>query len=241
MAFVAVIGVISCKGDPTSGLRNGVDHLLASPLQLFVDEGAAKNVVVTAVDLPGNLVGTRFTLGTIGAGISVVADDSFNLVYDNNGNLVRPGTPTRVRYIVTGTANTADTYFKVSAGGKSDSIAVRVLPVNLPSPPLSATTPAPGDTLSLALAAPYRFTDSSTVTIVFPGDTVSGVITGLAADSRTLSFIPPPGVSGGTVTVDNVVLDYAQQAETFTITAAGVLTTTSGLPATPSSGPGTTR
>jgi hypothetical protein len=125
---VAALAALACQGDPTGDLRQGLDHLIAAPSVLFVGNGQTQNVVVTAVDAEGSEISANFRLGTIGAGLTVVQDDSFNLVYDNQGHLVQPSSPTRVRYLVTGTAAGATSEFTVAAGGKELAITVQVQP-----------------------------------------------------------------------------------------------------------------
>ncbi|HXI20015.1 MAG TPA: hypothetical protein VNH46_02970 [Gemmatimonadales bacterium] len=223
--LAAVIGVLSCKGDPTSDLRNGVDHLLADPGALFADSGATKNVVVTAVDAQGNLLGTHFALGTVGAGITVVEDDSFNLVYDNNGNLVRPSDPTRARYIVTTTVNTASTSFTVTAGGKSITIPVRVLPASVPSPTVSNNTPGLGDTVTMTLPAPFIFLPTTGIVIFNATDTSAAAVVNISADGRTIFFVPRPGIATSNVAISGFGLDYAPTAAGFNSDAIGTIAT----------------
>src|SRR5512147_637419 len=93
MALV-LAGVAACKGDPTGELRNGVDHLVATPSAIFLTPGTSTNVLVEAVDEQGNRESTHFTLGTVSPEIDVAIDSSFGHIIDNNGNFVLPETVT---------------------------------------------------------------------------------------------------------------------------------------------------
>ena len=71
VVLAVALAALSCKGDPTDSLRNGVDHLVATPSAIFLVPGETFSVLVEAVDEQGNRQGTSFNLGTVGAGISV--------------------------------------------------------------------------------------------------------------------------------------------------------------------------
>ena len=101
--LVALAGVLSCSGDPTSSLRNGVDHLLATPSALYVDNNGDKLVVITAVDAQGNTLAEHFAVGSVGTGITVVEDSTY-LPVNKNGVLVQPSSNTSARFIVTPSA-----------------------------------------------------------------------------------------------------------------------------------------
>jgi hypothetical protein len=201
VVLAAALGAISCKGDPTGDLRNGVDHLIATPSALYIDNAGTENVVVEAVDEQGNRVASSFQLGTVGAGITVARDNSYNQVYDKNGNLVQPSTPTRVQYNVTADLYTAS-QFVVSAGGKSITIPVRTTPATLDTP-LSTTTPNIGDTVTVTAPAGLEFDPAnSEVTI---GGTAAAII---SRSATAISFVPAPG-STGPVSVSEVTPTYA--------------------------------
>jgi hypothetical protein len=103
----------------------------------------------------------------------------------------------------------------VSANGESLVIPVAITPANLPGT-FSTTTPNVGDTVTFTAAPPLKFSPSSTVN--FGG--VAAIVTGIAADSSTISFLPAPG-STGNPEITGVRLSYL---------ASGVdLTATSGL------------
>ena len=220
VVLAVALAALSCKGDPTDSLRNGVDHLVATPSSVFLVPGESFGILVEAVDEQGNRQGTSFNLGTVGAGITVVEDDSFNLVFDKNGNQVKPKSWPRVQYVVTANANTANSSFVVSAGGKNLTIPVRIIPADLVQGTLSNAAPALGDTLTITAAAPFKFTPSSVASA--PGGPI--VTLGISADSTQLTFIPGPSIAGA-VSVTNTRLTYAPTIGPFTITSTAALAT----------------
>jgi hypothetical protein len=201
--MVLAAGLVSCSGDPTESLRNGVDQLLADPSEMIVDQATTELVVVQAFDEQGNAVQARFSV-TAAPGITVTFDSSFNRVFDANGKLKPQNPATRVRYIVQGDVVGASS-FTVTGGGKSTTIAVRV------PPPAVAATIAPaapgfGDTITVTLPAPATFAfdpaDTASVATTIGGNTCR-VITVNAARTA-LSCIPLPG-SVGAVLLKNVL------------------------------------
>lgn len=220
VVLAAAVAMVSCKGDPTGDLRNGIDHLIAKPGAMFIHPDSSKNVLVEAVDKQGNRLAATFTLGNVGAGITVVPDDSFNLVYDTKGNLVPPKNWTRVQYIVTGVTNSSSSSFVVTAGGKTITIPVRVVPDSAPGTATSSSTPNVGDTVSLTAPANFLFTPASVVS----NDSAVIATVGISADSTTIQFIPGPGAFGP-VTVSGLVVQYATSISGYTMTSSNSITT----------------
>lgn len=201
MALV-LAGAVACKGDPTGDLRNGVDHLIATPSAIFLSRGGVTNVLVEAVDEQGNREGTPFTLANVSPEIAVVVDSSFNEVVDNDGNVGLPKAPTRLRYAVSPIAPVGNASFEVRAGGHSIVIPVRLVPDSVAAA-FSSATPALGDTVTLTTAAPFTLGPTAAVTAGgFPAIIVSQT-------ASTIRFIPFPGGAAGPLTVNGVGLDYA--------------------------------
>ncbi|MFN8650785.1 MAG: hypothetical protein U0133_02635 [Gemmatimonadales bacterium] len=199
---LVLAGVLGCKGDPTGDLRNGVDHLTATPSAIFLGPTGSNNVVIQAVDEQGNPETVRFTLGEVSPELDVVVDSAFNQVVDNNGTIGLPTKATRIRYIVTPTAGVGDAAFEVKADGHSIRIPVRLVPDSLTAT-FSSAAPALGDTVTLTTAAPFAFADTATVT-------VGGSDVILVSQTPTaIRFIPAPGSGAGPVTVNGVGLSYA--------------------------------
>jgi len=201
--MVLAAGLLSCSGDPTESLRNGVDQLVADPSEIILDSAATERVLVQAFDEQGNAVEARFS-ATAGAGITVTFDSSFNRVFDANGNLKPQNPATRVRYIVEGDAVGA-TSFTVSGGGKSTTISVRVPPPTIPAT-ISNLTPAPGDTLTITLPAPATFAfdpaDTASIAMTIGGNACK--ILTVSAGNNSVTCVPLPG-SIGPVSLKNVL------------------------------------
>lgn len=195
LPFVLLAGLMSCKGDPTDSLRNGVDQLLADPSQIILDSASTQSVIVSALDEQGNQVSAKFSATATG-GVSVVFDTTYNRVYDTEGNLKPQNPATHVRYIVSGNA-VGNASVTVNAGGKSVTIPVRVPPASLPAT-ISNGTPNAGDTITIALPAPatFNFTagDTSTIGVTIGGNACR--IVSVTAGNSTVGCVPLPGSTG---------------------------------------------
>lgn len=201
-SIALVLAVVACKGDPTGDLRNGVDHLIATPSAIFLSGGLPTNVLIEAVDEQGNREGTTFSLGTVSPIVDVVVDTTFGRIVNNAGDLVFPDKPTRLRYSVSPVAPTGSGSFTVRAGGHEITVPVRLVPDSV-NAALSSATPAAGDTVTLTLAAPFQLRDGASADI---GGTHAITIDQTAT---TLRVVPLPGGTNGPVTVNGVALDYA--------------------------------
>jgi hypothetical protein len=219
VVLAAAVGAFaSCKGDPTEDLRQGVDHLVANPTVLFIDEGLSQNVIVEARDAQGNQVGTQFTLGNVGTGISVVRDTTFNPVYAGE-KLTAPGTVTRARFTVTALQQVS-TSFQVRAGGRTIDISVATIPATAAAV-FAPANPNIGDTITITAPGSLKFTPASTVT--FAAGACAVVPGSLAADSTSLRCIPFPG-STGTATLGNMVTTYSTPGPLSVTAASGIVT-----------------
>lgn len=209
VVLAAMLATLSCKGDPTSSLRNGVDHLIAVPSAIYVGNSTTKTVLVTAYDAQGNALATNFSVASVGPNITVTPDDSFNLVYNTSGQLVPPKNWTRAQFIV-GVSVFDTSSFVITAGGKSVTIPVRTAAASLTGP-VSNLSPNNGDTVTITAPANLNF-DAAASLVIFASDTA--VVTDRT--TSTISFVPPPGASGP-ATVTKVGLDYEPTAGTFSV------------------------
>src|SRR5262245_57473326 len=125
--FSAAFGVLACHGDPTDSLRNGVDHLTASPTDITINNGDSVAVTVQAVDEQGNVIESDFTGSSADPLVDFKRDDGFLPVYNDQNQLVPPTSPSRARFFVKALGVTASTV-TVSAGGKSRDLRVVTLP-----------------------------------------------------------------------------------------------------------------
>ena len=88
--LTAALGALACSGDPTADLRNGIDHLTASPTDIQVSQGDSVAITVQAIDEQGNVVATDFTGTTADPQLDFQKDNSFIPVYDAENHLVPP-------------------------------------------------------------------------------------------------------------------------------------------------------
>jgi Bacterial pre-peptidase C-terminal domain len=201
--MVLAAGLLSCSGDPTESLRNGVAQLTADPTQIILAQGSTVRVLVQAFDEQGNAVEAKFS-ATAAAGITITFDSSFNRVFDANGKLLPQNPATRVRYVVEGDAVGASS-FTVSGGGKSITVPVRVPPPAIAAT-ISPATPSFGDTITITLPAPAKFdfdpADTNSVLTTIGGNECK--ILGVSMTRDTLSCVPLPG-SVGAVQLKNVL------------------------------------
>ena len=233
VVLAAALGAISCKGDPTDSLRNGIDHLVANPSVLFIGApDSTQSVLIEAVDDQGNRLSGTFAFVSATAGLSVVEDDSFNFVYNSNGQLARPKNWTRARFNVTTVSASGFESAVFSAGGKQITVPVRLVAATVPAFTLSTAAANAGDTVIATAPANFRFTPASVAT------GTGGVLVGLgnSADSSTTSFIVGPSLNGP-VTITGLGLQYAPTVKTYSATSGGTLTTppVTSFPATYSS------
>jgi hypothetical protein len=202
---IALLGMAGCSSDPTGDLRNGPEKLIASPSQLFLDNGRSATVEVGAVDEQGNPIEAAYVATNVGSNLSVKRDSTFLPVFVNDSQLEPPAEAPRFRFIVTANAFGASS-FTVEGAGKSIVIPVQVVPNTDFAATFSTTTPALGETIVLTAAPGTHFTDSSLVII---GDTLNPPRTlAVAPDGSTISFLLPPNVNSP-VSVTNVVADAA--------------------------------
>lgn len=211
LPLVLVGALVSCSGDPTGDLRNGTDHLTASPSSLFVRSDSTKGVIIGAVDEQGNQLSGDFKLGAVTGPFTVAFDSTYAPVYGGNGQLDPQKNPTSVRYIVTPTANTGVGTFTVTTKGKEIMIPIRIKP-NFGLTTLSNASPALGDTVTATLGPNLEFTDSSAVTVAH-GVTARGF--NISPDNKTIQFLVGPGAQNDTVSFSNVKLTYAPEIGAF--------------------------
>jgi hypothetical protein len=191
---LVLLAGVGCSGDPTGDLQNGVDHLTATPNQMFIELGASKTVLVSGFDAQGNPQSLDYEVTDPGTGITVTRDTTFRPDFVNDSTLEVPATSPTFRFIVTSSAYTA-TKFTVSAGGKSVDVAVQVVPQAQIAATLSEETALLGDTVTITAAAGTSFDAASK--IFFGGDTNRvATVTERDPGGQFIKFIPPPSVAG---------------------------------------------
>jgi len=226
--LAAIIGITSCSGDPTANLRDGVSQLTATPNSILVNQGDSTQVIVSPIDGQGGEVAISGGITvTSGAGVTAHNDPTYRMTFDKNGNLTQPATQSRFRVFVRGD-DMGNTSVSISGGGKSIDIPVVVLPAgaSLRSATLSTTTPNVGDTVTITASAPWKFTDSSVVTVGDTSKRVQPVTLSVAADGSSAKFIVGPGYTTDTVTVSNAIVTYAAPTvPTYHLSGSALMTT----------------
>jgi hypothetical protein len=225
LAVLAIgVGSWACKGDPQGDLRTDPDKVIASPSSMFVRQGEPELVLIEVVDLQGNeLAASDFTLTSNNAGVVVVEDTTFNLVFDANGDGVRPDPWTRARYEVTGN-DFVSTTLTATALGRTLEIPIRVVPATALAFGISNLTPPLGDTVTFTAAPNTLFTDSSVVS--FPGD-VSPIcncgpeVVSVDPTGATMQVLLGPNMNGP-ATVTNVQVGF-DPSLVFTVNSADVV------------------
>ena len=197
VALFALLAVAGCSSEPTDDLRGGIDHLEASPTQLFIEVGQTKLVQVGAVDAQGNPLEFAYEVTETGPGISVRRDTTFLPIFVDDSTLQAPATAARFRFIVEGNSYTSSS-FTVEAGGESVVVPVQVIPQAGLAATFDDDTVDLGQSVTLTAPAGTTFTEDAFLTI--GADT----LTILSQDATTFVFIPPPSVNSP-VTINGVV------------------------------------
>ena len=224
--FTAALGIVACKGDPTDSLRNGIDHLTASPTNITINNGDSVAVTIQAVDEQGNALASDFTGTSADPLIDFRKDNSFLPVYNDQNQLIPPTSPTRARFFVKALGVTASTV-TVSAGGKSRDLSVVTLPTVFGGT-YSANVSNVGllDTVTVTPPAGLSFDVNVPPTIT--GAPGNPLVIDFTASS--LSFIPA-GATNGPLTVQ-VNLDYAGPGLVATLTDTTIVNKPGGGAAT---------
>jgi hypothetical protein len=181
----------ACSGDPTDSFRGSVAEVTARPTSLFIERGQTKQVVVSAVDEQGNPLLDDISVSG-GAGLTIVEDTTYLQTTTNPQ-------PVKTEKAFNVTANDlTSTSFTVSAGGKSVDVAVKATPpaAEVPVVTVASSGPNASDPAVLTVPAPYVFPSDADVFWLSGADTLRGIITDLGADSRSVTVLPPPGVTG---------------------------------------------
>ena len=217
----ALLLALGCSGDPTEPLRAGISRIEATPSQLFLQLGESKTVEVTAVDDQGNAISSTYEATEVGAGISVRRDSTFLPVFVNDSQLSVPAEAPTMRFVVTAD-NYGATTFKLGTGETTVTIPVQVIASTVLDAQISNLTPALGEVVTITAPAGISFTDTSTIT--FTGAPTQPAEVTVAADHKSITFLPPPNILNAQATIGFVVSD-ASPAQVFSPNTAGRITT----------------
>lgn len=221
LALAAAAGALwGCGDDPLAEGAGGVAKLVADPVAVFIPQGDTRTVTVEALDAQGGARQTTFEITGVGAGITAEIDESFVPVFDPEGNLVPPTSPTKVRILVTAVDLTSSE-FTVSAGGQSITIDVRATPVVLAAT-FSNNTPAWGEVVTITAPSGAAFSDDAEIS--FATGAADPLIVERDPAGAFIRFIPAPGTTG-VATVSGVFLSFAPDAGEFTLETIETVTT----------------
>ena len=189
--LAACVGLWSCSSDPTAD-EAGVPYKIVSlPSVVFVKQDSSELIGFQLVDQLDGQIPETWTVGANTANFSVALDPSFRPVYNPDGTLTLPDEQTEVRATITGLALGVSS-LTVSAGGKSLTVTVNVIPGTLYAT-FAPAAPAPGDTVTMTMPPTLRLTPASVIT--FPGNLAPVIVSTPAerlADSSTIRFISAP-------------------------------------------------
>jgi hypothetical protein len=214
---LVLLAGIGCKGDPTGDLQNGMDHLTATPSQMFLQPGESKTVIVSGFDAQGNPQPADYVVTDPGTNITVKRDSTFLPDYVNDSTLQAPATAPTFRFIVTSTGYGA-TSFTVTAQGKSVTVPVQNAATTVLDAQVSDTQPALGEVVTITLPAGVSFSPTTTVTLA---DTlaVQPFAVTIAPDNKSLTFLPPPNMTSAQLVISDVVSDAVPGAPFSPVTA----------------------
>ena len=214
----------ACNTESTAVEGGDATRLVVDPEAMFIEQGEVKTLLVRTVDQQGGALDAPVSIGSVGTGISVVADSGFRPIYNANGELVYNTFNHELRLLVTG-EDLASTSFEVSAGEFTETVTVVVLPEVLAGT-LSNTNPAINEVVTLT--APEGFTFAPTSEISFQIGDRDAEILSVAGDGSSISFRSFPG-SAGPLTVSDVTPGYHpslsipfENQETVALAAGGL-------------------
>jgi len=223
--LAACVGAWACTSDPTSDEAGKASAIEALPTAVVLKQDSSQFISFRLVDELGGTLAENWTFTNSSTLFSVTLDSTYRPVYGGSGDsvLVLPEKQTEVRATIKGLILGAGS-FTVSAGGKSLSVPVSVVPGVL-NATFTPANPTPGQTVTITMPPELRLTPTSVIT--FPGN-LNPVSVVIAADSQSATFINAP-TTDTTARVTNV---YNTQFPTLPVatynTAAKVTGTMSG-------------
>ncbi|HSE27660.1 MAG TPA: hypothetical protein VLA95_05480 [Gemmatimonadales bacterium] len=219
--LAAAAGVVwGCGDDPLAEGAGDNLQLVGDPTALFITAGDLERMVVELKDAQGTSVQTTFAISNVSSGISVEVDESFVPVFSPDGELLPPTSPTRVRLNITA-ANIPPSIesFDVTAEGQTKTFTIQIAPADMAAT-FSTLTPGIGEVVTVTASSGLLFTEGTHVS--FPGFP-DAIVTDVAADGSTISFIAVPG-SMGVPSFSEVATTALAPNLTFTVPATSEMT-----------------
>lgn len=194
--LAACLGLWSCSSDPTADQAGVPFKVVALPSIVFIKQDSSQLISFQLVDELDGQIPESWTLTSTSPYFTVALDSSYRPVYNSDGTLTLPDQQTQVRATLTG-KELGPSSFTASAGGKSLTITVNVVPGTLHAV-FTPANPAPGEVVTITMPPSLRFTPLSK--LGFPGNQQSTPDTSsirnlvIAADSMSATFISSPTV-----------------------------------------------
>ena len=159
---------------------------------------------VTAVDDQGNAISSAYEATEVGPGITVRRDSTFLPVFVNDSQLSVAAEAPTMRFVVTAD-NYGATSFKLGTGETTVTIPVQVIAQNVLAVQASNVTPVLNEVVTLTAPAGVSF--SPTTTVTFTGAVAQPADVVVAADGKSLTFLPPPNILNAPAVLTDVVSD----------------------------------
>ncbi len=202
--LAACVGLWSCSSDPLGDGAGDPYAIVSAPSIVFVNEGSTQLIGFQLVDQLDGQIPASWTIGATPAQFSVAIDSSFRPVYNADGTLSLPGEQTEIRATITGLVAGA-TEFTVTAGGKSATIPVYVVPIAFQATVTPTTSAVFGDTLTITMPAGYIMRPDVAISTGGPN---AAYVVSVAGDGSTAQFIPAPGAGSDILKVNGVEISF---------------------------------
>ncbi|MEZ4378372.1 MAG: hypothetical protein R3B35_08815 [Gemmatimonadales bacterium] len=244
--LLLVATVAACNNDPGVDLSGDPTQIQATPQVMIINQGATEQLLLRLTDDANfSVPAAPYTISDVGPGLTVTFDDTYRPDY-TTGVLTPREFQSQHRYTVTATQAVA-TSFKVSNGGISQVITVKVVPTSIPVS-VGAASVTPGQATTITAGNGFSFGDEATFTWNTGGTTeVEGLVIDRAADGSSVTVVPPAGANGAPE-IAGAVASYlptialpalpatetVSVAQVFSAGPGGAATATIAAPGTPS-------
>jgi len=202
--LAACVGLWSCSSDPLGNEAGVPFKIVSAPSIVFVNAGSSQLIGFQLVDQLDGQIPATWTIGATPPEFSIAIDSSYRPIYNSDGTLTLPPEQTEIRATITGLIGGASE-FTVSAGGKTLTIPVYVVPTAFQatvSPTLSAVF---GDTLTITMPTGYIIRPDAVITT--GGGSVAYIVS-IAGDGSSAQFVPSPESGDETVRVAGVEISF---------------------------------
>ena len=193
--LLLVATVAACNNDPGVDLSGDPTQIQATPQVMIINQGATEQLLLRLTDDANfSVPAAPYTISDVGPGLTVTFDDTYRPDY-TTGVLKPREFQSQHRYTVTAT-QAVGTSFKVSNGGISQVITVKVIPSSIPAS-LGASTVAPGQSTTLTAGNGFSFGEEATFTWNAGGTLeIPALVLDRAVEHQGRDLERPTGVPG---------------------------------------------